>query len=293
MNIHCTRHKFRWRLQLLDEDGQCLRNLLTLHEDVYSWNSTEACLYVQIGNAFMKWKVDSKLCGHMSHITTEKCSNVCPSYNKNMGILDGFVFSRISMAGPNLGLFFLFLSSSSFPIPTPVYQFLSFSQHAFCLCVSYQHVSVWQPVSQTGIPEQRAAAASSLFTLLHPSVHPLCCRAFVLFSAAINLLANRQQSHQLVSGFWLYWLLRMLEPESNPPLWGDPQTKNGSFCRSPQIPHLFRMKTKINLMTCIQCGQTVPSFFLPRGCFFLKLQDFYIKRFLFLWNSLKWGLCWF
>lgn len=53
----------------------------------------------------------------------------------------------------------------------------------------------------------------------------------------------------------------MQEPETNPPLWGDPQTKTGSFRTSPQIPRLFRMKTKINLMTSIQCGQTVPFFF--------------------------------
>lgn len=40
------------------------------------------------------------------------------------------------------------------------------------VCFLSTRLFVCQPVSQTGIPEQKAAAASALFTLLHPSVHP-------------------------------------------------------------------------------------------------------------------------
>ena len=79
----------------------------------------------------------------------------------------------------------------------------------------------------------------------------------------------------------------MQEPETNPLLWGDPQTEAGSFRTSPQIPRLFRMKTKINLMTSIQCGQTVPFFFPPKELFLLQTPRFLYKDILILLRSLK------
>lgn len=69
----------------------------------------------------------------------------------------------------------------------------------------------------------------------------------------------------------------MQEPESNPSLKGDPQTKTVSFCASPQIPHLFKMKTKIKIMTSIQCGQTALFFFPLRMLFLLKPSAFLNK----------------
>lgn len=87
------------------------------------------------------------------------------------------------------------------------------------------------------------------------------------FLAPINLLANRQQSPRLDAGI-RFRAVRMQEPESNPPLKGDPQTKTAAFCVSPQIPHLFKMKSKINLMTSIQCGQTSLLFFSTQNVVF-------------------------
>lgn len=69
----------------------------------------------------------------------------------------------------------------------------------------------------------------------------------------------------------------MQEPESNPSLKGDPQTKTASFCASPQIPHLFKMKTKIKIMTSIQCGETALFFFPHRMLFLLKPSAFLYK----------------
>lgn len=99
---------------------------------------------------------------------------------------------------------------SFLPIPTP-HVSIPFIYPACTLSVCFlsTRLFVCQPVSQTGIPEQRAAEASVLFTLLHPSVHP--SQGFVLFSAAINLLANRQQSRRLCIGIRFL----ALRPEKN------------------------------------------------------------------------------
>lgn len=161
---------------------------------------------------------------------------------------------------------FSFLSFSCrhlplFPPPPPCFKsFLFPSMQSVCVCLI--NTSLCLPAAVSDRNSRAASCCSFGAVYSSPSICPSRrSQAFVLFSAAINLLANRQQSHRLASGFWLYCLLRMPEPQTNPPLWGDPQTKNGSFCTFPQIPHLFRMKTKINLMTCIQCGQTGLSFF--------------------------------
>lgn len=130
--------------------------------------------------------------------------------------------------------------------------------------------------------------------LLNTSLSSSCClylpicicpsmpllQGFVLFSAAVNLFANTHNGASVwgqALSFWLLGPLRMLEPETNPILREDPQTITGPFNVSPQIPHLFRMKTKINLMTSIQCGLTVRSFFPSQRVFSLQIAAFLYK----------------
>lgn len=106
-------------------------------------------------------------------------------------------FSLISLVilfAPSV-LFFLFFS-----IPPPGFQFLSFSQHALCLCTSYQHVSLSASrcFRQAFLNRKLLLLQPCLLFYIHLSVPP--SQGFVLFSAAINLLANRQQSCRLGVG---------------------------------------------------------------------------------------------
>lgn len=98
-------------------------------------------------------------------------------------------------------LFFLF-----FPSPPPMFLFLSFTQHALCLCASYQHVSLSASrcLRQAFLSRKLRQLQSCLLFSIHLSV-PLS-QGFVLFSAAINLLANREQSRRLGVG------IRFLDP---------------------------------------------------------------------------------
>lgn len=92
---------------------------------------------------------------------------------------------------------FLSLVSSH---PNPPCVFLSFSQHALFLCTSYQHVSLSASrcLRQAFQSRKLLQLQSCLLFSIHLSV-PLS-QGFVLFSTAINLLANRQQSRRLGVG---------------------------------------------------------------------------------------------
>lgn len=94
---------------------------------------------------------------------------------------------------------FLFFAFLSIPTPHVSVPFI-FPACSLSVCFLSTRLFVCQPVSQTGIPEQKAAAA--LGPIYSSSIHlslPLS-PGFVLFSAAINLLANRLQSRRLGVG---------------------------------------------------------------------------------------------
>lgn len=93
-----------------------------------------------------------------------------------------------------------FFSLLFFPFPPPMFQCLSFSQHALCLCASYQHVSLSASrcLRQAFLNRKLLQLGPIYSSSIHLSL-PLS-PGFVLFSAAINLLANRLQSRRLGVG---------------------------------------------------------------------------------------------
>lgn len=87
----------------------------------------------------------------------------------------------------------LFVLPVGSPFSTPIHMFLvlSISQHAPCLRASYQHVSLSASLfpRQAFLSRELLQLQSCLLFSIHLSIPSL--HGFVLFSAAINLLANR------------------------------------------------------------------------------------------------------
>ena len=197
------------------------------------------------GNTATKWKQDCKMlniCGRLDFIRGCNIRSLVLTWMEVWLSSSSFVWFSVFLSGHLAfrwmslvetvwnGSSISFLSPPSllssslplsvpfvpfFPFPPPVFEVLSFSQHALCLCASYQHVSLSASrcLRQAFLNRKLLQLQPCLLSSIHLSVPP--SPGFVLFSAAINLLANRQQSHRL--GVGIRFLA--LRPPKNAEAW--------------------------------------------------------------------------